>query len=300
MGMRELAALVGALGCAALAASGCGGGQDGRSLEAAGHVIAQAPAPATTPAVPPADAAATAPKPHSFAVSELAELEERAVRRLRSFRAAQQARQDATATAEQRSAIGAVRDLVEAVLVTSGLEFATYDVLEGGSTVVIDVARRDACALRPGDATALQDKIVDSSDVVEHVRVRLTPAGSLPRYLKANCTQPTAAPTGLGATLLTEARDGIHETRSFRVNRSRWTIEWTSASTLLQISVIKDGRLQSVAVDHEGRGSGSKTLTGRGTYTLRIAGTARWRVRVRDGAARPQQAVVLPEPASAP
>jgi hypothetical protein len=305
------AALLAAL--SAVAVAGCGS----ESKPAVGETPSQ---PAiTTPAVvaSPAgtEAAATGaapaspaevpakpapPKPKSFPVAPLAKIERRALEHLRSFQAAERRKEQLAAAQHAQATISAVRDLADAVLVSSGLEFATFDVIDGGKTVTVNVLKRDACKLTPSDPVDIQEAILDGSTIVNNVHLRLDVGGSVRTYLKKHC-QARAVPAGLGPIRFMQSGRGFYESKAFTIRRSGWTVDWTSASGLLQVYVYKDGKLQSGVANHQGRGNGRKTVRGTGKFTLRVAATAGWSLKVRDGAP-PRRPVASPQgqPTTAP
>jgi hypothetical protein len=296
-----------ALGCAAVVAAGCSSGdqQIADGPQGAGLQLSKptavAPAGEKPATAKTRDATARAhARPQSFSVSPLAQTEERAVAVLQDLRVAEARQERMNAHRHTRVAISAVRDLTNAVLVSVGLEFATFDVINGGKAVTINVPNKDACALSAGDATHISDRIIDGSSIIEHVTLRLTSGVALPAYLKAYC-RTTAAPAGLGPVLLSVADNGTMETAAFHAQRAGWTIDWTSYSGVLQIYIYRNHKLVSVAANQSGRGAGQKKSLTAGTYTLQIAGTGDWKVKVRDGAA-PQPATVSPQgqPTTAP
>jgi hypothetical protein len=301
----NVAGLGALLGCMAVLATGCNSGDQGISQGPQGLQLSK-PA-AVTPAGEKSTtarkhlaAAPAHPRPQSFDVSPLARTEERAVAVLQDLRVAEARQERMGARQHARLAISAVRDLSNAVLLSVGLEFATFDVINGGKAVAVDVPDKDACTLSPADATHVSDRIVDGSGVVEHVTLRLTSGGALLPYLKQHC-HATATSAGLGPVLLSAADNGMMETAPFHARRAGWTIDWTSYSGLLQIYIYRDHKLVSVAANQSGRGAGQKKSLTPGTYTLQIAGTGDWKVKVRDGAA-PQPPTVSPqgEPTTTP
>lgn len=289
---RNFTALGCALGSVALGAIGCGTDQkplitgQGNALATPQQNAAATPAPASAA---PAARSEAAPriKPQSYPVAPLAQVETRALKHLHAFKAARDKQLTMRAREHARAVISTTRDLVDAVVIAAGLEFATFDVIDGGRTVSINVQPKDACVLSPADATAIQDRILDGSDIVDNVYLRLTTGGTVTgRYLKQHCHQ-TARAAGIGAILLKDTGDGITETKPFHVTNGNWSIDWTSYSDMLRIYVFRDGKLVSLAVDRQGRGSGRAKVLEAGYYTLRIAGTAAWSVKVRNGV--PQQ-----------
>jgi hypothetical protein len=290
---------------ATIFAAGCGSQQQGsldKTQPGGPSALAAVPTPAGTEV---GAASTTSPvkrhvkpapsKPQSFPVSPLVKIETRALEHLRTFQASVRSKQRMAAAEHTKAVIGAVRDLTDAVLVSAGLEFATFDVIDAGKTVTVNVKPADACVLTPSDPGHIEDRILDDSNIVDQVSMRLTSGDSLRTYLKKNC-HAQASSAALGTELLVGSHEGSFETATFTARRTGWTIDWSSSSDLLQIYVYKDGKLQSVAVNSQGRGTGRKTMTGTGTYRLRIAATDGWRIKVHDGTL-PATPTVKPESA---
>jgi hypothetical protein len=179
--------------------------------------------------------------------------------------------------------VGAVRDLTDAVLAETGLRAASFSVTGDGRIVSIDVPRRAACTLTSGEPAQIERRIDGASQIVDRVTLQIhgwKPAAD--SYLRRHCRKTAASP-GAGKVVYSAERSGVFGTRSFRVRSDRWTIEYDNASTVLQVFVYKRGKLRSVPVNVKVRGGGKRVLDGAGRYTLRIASTGKWRVRVRDG-----------------
>jgi hypothetical protein len=272
-----------------LGASGLLAGSGGGDKTAPPKVGALAqPAQPETPAAatqPPATAPAV-PAPQSFPTSPLAKIEQRALARLQQFQRDQRRQQKLTAAQHAHAQIGAVRDLTDAVVVAAGLPYATVDVLDGGSTVIVNVDRKSACGLHASDASGIEDRIINASDVVVRVKLRVDgTAQSLGRYLRKSCHESPAGDAGIGKVLYSTDGSGTADTPVVTITSKSWKLEWESSSALLQIYVYRDGKLQSVAVNHQGRGGATKTLRGPGRFKLHVAGTGQWTVRVLDGRA---------------
>jgi hypothetical protein len=288
---------IAAAGAALAAVGGCGESSqptaDGPASLQLAKPTAVAPGGRKLSARARADRAAAAhQRPQSFAASPLAKIEDRALENLQRLRAAEARQTTMTAREQARAQIAAIRDLTDAVLLAAGLEFATFDVIDGGKAVTVNVPDKDACVLSGGDATRISDRIIDGGDVVNRVKVRLVSGAALGPYLRQHCR--VAKATRLGPVLLTKTDDGMLETAPFTATRGGWTIDWTSYSGVLQVYVLKNGHVVSFAANQSGRGSGQSKVTTPGTYRLQIAGTGGWKVQVRDGAA-PQPPTVEPQ-----
>jgi hypothetical protein len=211
-------------------------------------------------------------------------LEARAIRALATLRQEQHSKRQLSAKELTRARIGAVRDVVEATLVAAALNHSSFTVSGDGNRVEVSVARADACTVAPADAGRVTSQLTGALGTAHGVQVRV--AGTkltLPRYVKRNCMQAPAA-TGTGKLVFSSSSSGIVMTPAIRIRNSSWTVEWDSASSLLQIYLYKDGKLVSLAANQAKRGPGTRTFTDPGRYQLKVAGTGDWTVRVRDGA----------------
>ena len=230
-------------------------------------------------------AAEVPPAPRAYAVAPFARIERRAIGHLRRLRAAERRNAGLTATERSKARLAAVRDLSEAVLAAAGLDHARFEVMDGGSTVEITLDRKAACQLRQDESRALERQITAAGNTVMHVSLRVAGSTlSIDRYLKRKCTVPTI-PALTDKVIYNTTSSGIAEVPVV-IRGRRWKIDWQSSSSLLQIYVFRDGKLQSLAVNHEGRGAALRVLKGPGRFRLRIAGTGAWSVRVLD-VARP-------------
>jgi hypothetical protein len=228
------------------------------------------PAPANTLATPP---------PRTYAVRPFVEVEKRVLARLRTYQANQQQQRKLTAAEEVRASLATVRDLTDAVLIASGLEFATFDLANGGRKVTVNVDKKSACQLTTADQEKIEGRIVNASDTVEQVKLRIE-GSSLPveRYLKTQCPKPIT-PSTVGKLLIQKAGSGTVELPAVQVATSKWKIDYENRGALLQVYVYHDGKLQKVAINRRGRGTGTAMLKGPGKFTLHVAGTGHWKVR---------------------
>jgi hypothetical protein len=278
---------------AGLVLAACGGGEDEKAPKAAPPLGATpkvttlettAPAGAPKPVAKgqPADEVPAVPPPRTYAVSPLAQVERRALRRLREYRTAVKARKKLTAEQQMRAQLGAARDLTEAVMIAAGLEFATFDLADGGRKVTVNVDRKSACTLQASEPDAIEQRIVGDSDIVEQVKLRVEGSKlGLERYLKRNCD--AKKPAGVGKVVFEKSGTGAEETQPIRIKGRSWRIAFDSSSALLQVYVYRGGKLQRLAVNRRARGAGnSQVLKGPGRYTLRVAATGHWTLRVLD------------------
>ena len=229
-----------------------------------------APAPASTLATPPA---------RTYAVRPFVEVEKRVLTRLRAYQANQQQQRKLTAAEEVQASLATVRDLTDAVLIASGLEFATFDLANGGRKVTVNVDKKSACQLTAADQEKIESRIVGASDTVEQVRLRIEGSSlAVERYLKTQCPKPIA-PSTVGRLLIRKAGSGTVELPAIQVTTPNWKIDYQSWGALLQVYVYHDGKLQKLAVNRRDRGAGTATLKGPGKFTLHVAGTGHWKLR---------------------
>lgn len=192
----------------------------------------------------------------------------------------QQRRQRLSVARHILSSISAVRDATEAVLLSMGLDRATYTVADGGRSVAVTVAREDACTLSRGDAAAIARRVLNAQGLVRQVAVRVR--GSilpLEVYLKRRCAQAPVRTT-TGRPVFRTSGTGITQTPEIRVSGKSWRLAYTSSSAFLQIYVYRGGKLDTVAVNRRGRGRGTKVLEGSGSFRLQVAATGQWSLRV--------------------
>lgn len=158
-------------------------------------------------------------------------------------------------------------------------------VLSGGGTDVRGVMDRgQACSARAETEDNVTSTVRNAIPWLASMQVVVQPGGErLSRYVRAHC-RPPALPGGAGEVVFSGQGVGLGKTRQFTVRSSRWTVEYLNGGRSLHMLVLGDRSSSSAPLDAAGRGPGRRTFSGPGTFSLQIAGTGEWLVRVRDGA----------------
>lgn len=176
-----------------------------------------------------------------------------------------------------------VKRFAKIIVAASDLEGGKVDVSYGGVAVRVALPAKVACRAEPNEG----DRILRSlKRVVPYPRsVTVSVAGSsqpLPAYLASSCKR-RELPGGQGRTVLRLSGSGVQQTKPFTIRSKRWTIEYVSKGSFFSIFVRKGRRPQRAVTSEETSQSGKETYRGPGKFTLQIAGTRPWTVRVRDG-----------------
>jgi hypothetical protein len=268
----------------ALAAAGCGGENEkpATSIESAPTTPRSASSdPASKPprraggrgASPndprrPADGAPSSPtlpaQPGAGGASELQRGVARAIRRL------PRGKRDSY-----------VRSSALVVLAGFGFEGKRVVFDAAGTGVRAAIPRGQACSARAETEGNVAKVMRSSIPWLTYMQVVVEPGGQrLSQYVRANCRAP-ALPSGRGEVLLSTQGVGPGKTRQFRVRSRRWTVEYLNGGRSLHMLVLRDGYATGASLDATRRGPGRRTFSGPGTFSLQIASTGEWVVRVR-------------------
>jgi hypothetical protein len=167
----------------------------------------------------------------------------------------------------------------------AGAGFSQPDiaVVGNGTAVTISVPKVPACSAAPGEKGRLESQIRRTVPFVRNVTINVSGTGqSLSNYVTAHCSVGTL-PSGPGHVVYSSSGRRMTTTHAFTVRSKRWTLVYENDSRFLAVFVLKQGKIQQAA-NATKRGTGSAVFKGAGTYQLRISGSGRWTVRVRDGA----------------
>lgn len=176
-----------------------------------------------------------------------------------------------------------VKRFAKIIVAASDLGGGKVDVSYGGVAVRVALPAKVACRAEPNEG----DRILRAlKKVVPYPRsVTVSVAGSsqpLPTYLASTCKE-SELPGGQGRTVLRLSGSGVQQTKQFTIRSKRWTIEYVSKGSFFSIFARKGRRPQRAVTSEETSQSGKETYRGPGKFTLQIAGTRPWTVRVRDG-----------------
>jgi hypothetical protein len=106
---------------------------------------------------------------------------------------------------------------------------------------------------------------------------------SLSHYITARCAS-SRLPSGPGRVAYTRTGRGAVTIGAFTVHARRWTIDFENDGAFFAAFVLRNGRPLPEVITATRRSVGSKIFNGPGSFRLRISGSGRWIVRVRDGA----------------
>jgi hypothetical protein len=170
-----------------------------------------------------------------------------------------------------------------AVLAGAGFSRSGVSVAAGGTAVTISLPEAQACSAAAGDETQLASQIRLAAPFVRSVTMSVSGTGQpLSAYVSAHCSAGTL-PSGAGRVVYSSSGRGMTTTAAFTVRSKRWTLAYNNDSSFLAVFVLEHGKIKQAASATK-RGTGSAVFKGTGTYQLRISGSGRWTVRVRDGA----------------
>jgi hypothetical protein len=143
--------------------------------------------------------------------------------------------------------------------------------------------RGQACHARAETEGNLAKAMRASIPWLGSVHVTVDPGGEgLSRYVRRHC-RPPALPGGGGEVIFSAQGVGLSKTAHFTVRSSHWTVEYLNGARELHMLLLRDGQPTDGSVDVTTRGPGRHGFSGGGTYSLQIASTGEWLVRVRDG-----------------
>lgn len=167
---------------------------------------------------------------------------------------------------------------------------AKVQVLPGGQIVKVMLPKREACKAHPDEAARIRRSLrrsISPKRPLPYPRtVTVAVAGSgqpLAAYLAKSCKR-IGLPGARGRIVFRKSGSHILATKRFRIRSKRWTVEYVNGGSFFQVFVRKGKAFQPDPINEFKRGSGKKTFTGRGRFSLYIAGSRDWTVRVRDGA----------------
>jgi hypothetical protein len=171
------------------------------------------------------------------------------------------------------------------VLTTAGFSQAELAVGAGGRTIAIAIATDSACTATAGDEARIVRQIEQVAPFLNAVTVRIAGSGqSLSSYVSAHCSG-SRLPAGPGRVVYRRTDKGFVTTSSFTVRSQRWSVDFENDGSFFAAFVLRyTGKPLPRTITSTRRASGSRTFAGPGTFRLRISGSGRWTVRVRDGA----------------
>jgi hypothetical protein len=180
--------------------------------------------------------------------------------------------------------IALARGAARSVLMQVGFSEAAIDVGGEGRTVAIAIPAGSACTASPGDETRIVHQLEQVAPFLSRVTVGVAGSGqSLSSYATARCPS-SALPSAPGRVAYHQTGRGFATTGSFAVHSPRWTIDFENDGAFFAVFVLRSGKPLPRVITETQRSAGSKTFSGPGSFRLRISGSGRWTIRVRDGA----------------
>jgi hypothetical protein len=193
-----------------------------------------------------------------------------------------QARSGRGLSAARRIALA--RGAARTVLLGAGFPQVGIEVAVGGRTLVITIPADSACTARPGDEARIVHQLKQGAPFVSTITIAVAGSGqSLSRYVAARCAR-SALPSGPGRVAYYQTGRGFVTTRSFTIRFARWTIDFENDGAFFAAFVLRNGKPLPQVITASKRAVGSKTFNGAGSFRLRISGSGRWAIRVRDSA----------------
>ena len=239
-----------------VAATGCGGDDEQSDAGPA----ASEPGPATT-------AETTAQTPYEVPAVSRDEARERRRRdRARDTRVRKRRSRLA------RSVAGAQLDLLQ----LAGADVTTAD---KAGTVEVTLSKDAACRARAGDPRRIEAALKSALAFVQQVRLRVRDTRApLSSYQRKSCV----AGAELGEGLVFDANGkGTATTDAFTIDSRRWTIRFELGEGVVRLLVLRDGRLVR-QIGPPPDGSGERTLSDQGSFTIKIEGSGPWSLKVRE------------------
>jgi hypothetical protein len=176
-----------------------------------------------------------------------------------------------------------VRSTTRAVFAGFGFNRVNVVLTSDGEGVRATVGRDQACRARAQTESNLAKAMRAVIPWLGSTHVAVTPGGQrLARYVQSQCRAPSL-PGGTGPVVYTGQGIWRGTTRRFRVRSRRWTVEYLNGGHTLHMIVLRNGRPSNASLDSGRRGPGRRTFSGPGTFSLQIASSGEWLVRVRDG-----------------
>jgi hypothetical protein len=181
----------------------------------------------------------------------------------------------------QSKRVGIVATVARMTFSRFGFTSPQLTVAPSGYGLRASLSAREACTATESTEHNLVSVLRQGIFWLSAVQVAVGPT-PLSRYVRSHC-RPVGPPEGSGPVVLTESGTSPATTGSFTVTGRRWAIEYFNGGSHLQVLVMKRGLPSGDPVLAAGRGPGRHMVTGAGKFTLQIAGSGEWIVRVRDG-----------------
>ena len=144
------------------------------------------------------------------------------------------------------------------------------------------VSRDSACETRADvDERSLSKQLRSALPFVRRVTVAVQGTGDALSEVRSACGPALGARAG--EVFLTQSGSGAFRSELLDVTARRWSIDYASDGSFLEVVVLKDGRVLRSTISGTAGATGSRTFDGVGTYRIRVAGDGRWAVRVRAG-----------------
>lgn len=184
---------------------------------------------------------------------------------------------------ERRLRADEARRVLKGIALAMELETVSVATSEGGRVLTVELERQHACRFQEDSAEALRRGVKAAAPEVE--RIRLRGEGSrkqtLVRYQDRTCrlrTDPDASPIVLERT---DGGDAFIE--GVTVTASPWEVEFGSSAKRFRLTVIDERDRTVLSVGKPGTAIATRVVPRGGRFTIRIASSGRWTVRVRDG-----------------
>jgi hypothetical protein len=151
-----------------------------------------------------------------------------------------------------------------------------------GRTVAIAIPRDLACTARPGEESRIVRRLKLAAPFLASVTVGVADSGkSLAGYVSARCAKSNL-PYRPGPVVYQKTGMAGTTTASFKVRSPHWTVDFENDGAFFAAFVLRNDKPLPHPITASKRTVGSKSFTGPGTFRLRITGSGRWTVRVRE------------------
>lgn len=261
--------------CGLVVAAGAGCGGDAGVVEA--------PAPlrkAAEPKTLPAGQAPATSRSEEAAIQQALE-RDRLARRRREAAADARRRRESLELAAREHERSADRVATE-ILHAAGFEASNVMIEDRGRTARLAVTRDSACETRPGvDERSLSKQLRAALPFLR--RVTVTVQGSSGSLTKVRETCGPELEAQKGEVFVQQRGTGAFRSRLVDITAKRWSIDYASDGSFIDIVVLKDGRELRSTISGTAGATGTRSFDGVGTFRIRVAGDGRWAVRVRGG-----------------
>jgi hypothetical protein len=183
----------------------------------------------------------------------------------------------------QRILVGTI---ARTVVTRFGLRYAGVRLANRGLKVTVLIHRAGACAGQATQEPQMKVPLTQGVPGLHDVSFEIAETGQPFGYFVLDCTHPKM-PNGPGRTIFSHTGvGGVYTSKLLTIRAKRWALEWENrGGTLAVIVVPKDKKARQSyfkPVASQEADAGRFNYRGTGTVQLKIDGTTRWSVRIKE------------------